>query len=293
MNNQGICLVILSGGQDSTTVLAWAKTQFQEVHALTFDYGQKHAIEIESAKKVAEIFGVASHEIVPLPSVLKGTSPLVNKDREVAHYDDANAMPKGVEPTFVPGRNLLFLTIAANRAAALGTPNVAIGVSQEDFGGYFDCRQDFLDDSAKAISRALTGEHDRFLIHAPLINMTKKQTVEFASRIPGAFEALAYTHTSYDGDYPPNPLNHASILRARGFYDAGKKDPLIVRAIAEKKLPDDYPADGFVQGTKYSKGLPDMSKQAPPRAKIEDAAKDAGINTHPPKDVQTKPIAKS
>lgn len=246
------CIVVLSGGQDSTTALAWAKQTFGEVHAITFDYGQRHETEIDSARKVAEMLGVDSHEIIALGPILKGTSPLVNKESEVGHYDSVNSLPGGIEPTFVPGRNALFLTIAANRAAAVGAVNIVTGICQADYGGYPDCRADFLGQMGNALSFALTGKLDQLLFHHPLLDHTKKDSVLMAAAIPGCMEALAYSHTCYDGDYPPNPSNHASLLRARGFSEAGIGDPLIMRAKKEGKLPDDYPDSGLIEGTKFA-----------------------------------------
>src|SRR6478736_2200945 len=138
-------LVVLSGGQDSTTCLYWAKENFDEVHAITFNYGQKHAIEIQSAQKIAQMAGVASHEILEFPAgILKGSSPLVNPDSELEQYRDHGSLPGGLEKTFVPMRNQLFLTVAANRAYVLGITDLVTGVCQEDSGGYPDCTEDFI-----------------------------------------------------------------------------------------------------------------------------------------------------
>lgn len=240
-------LVILSGGQDSTTCLYWAKQKFDVVHAVTFNYGQRHKIEIESAKKVGELAGVASHEFIDLGPILKGTSPLVNKENQVGHYDSVDALPGGIEPTFVPARNILFLTIAANRAACLGCTHLVTGVCQEDFGGYPDCRRDFIDAMEEALGEGIVGEPDAFNIQTPLMDLTKAQSVELAAELEGCMEALAYSHTCYDGQYPPNPYNHASLLRAKGFADAGLPDPLIMRAKAENLLPAEYPDSGLVE----------------------------------------------
>jgi 7-cyano-7-deazaguanine synthase len=214
-------LVILSGGMDSTIAAAWALQNAEEVHAITFNYGQRHSCEVEAAKKIAGILHLASHEVVDLEGVLKGSSPLVNPDEQVAHYANPEEMPEGVEPTFVPGRNLLFLTIAGNRAHALGASGLVMGVCQADYGGYHDCRQPFLDAAGAALGHGLHGDGSALPISAPLMNLTKAQTVQLAQSLPGAMEALAFSHTCYDGLYPPNPFNHASMLRGRGFHEAG------------------------------------------------------------------------
>lgn len=234
-------LVILSGGQDSTTCLYWAKQMpgVEEVHAVTFDYGQRHAIEIQAAGRVAEMAGVASHEFIRLPDgVLRGTSPLVNPDYEVGQYESAKALPGGLEDTFVPARNILFLTLAANRAHCLGCDTLVIGVSQEDYGGYPDCRIGFINAMEKALCE---GMPKIILIKKPLITLNKRQTVEMARDLDaihrresgtpegGCLDALAYSHTCYNGEYPPCGRCHACLLRAKGFEEAGQPDPLTAR----------------------------------------------------------------
>lgn len=231
-------LVILSGGQDSTTCLFWALDHFNDVHAVTFDYGQRHAIEIEAAKKVAAIAGIADkHEIVNLGyGILKGNSPLVS-DNELEQYADHESLPGGLEKTFVPMRNQLFITLAANRAYVLGCSTLVTGVCQEDFGGYPDCRAVFINSLCEAINYGtFTGEKDTLpplRIETPLMGLTKKKTVDLALRLPGCYSALAYSHTSYDGQYPPVGHDHATLLRAKGFEEAGVPDPLIMRAVSE------------------------------------------------------------
>lgn len=233
------CLVVLSGGQDSTTCLAWAKQNFEKVHAITFDYGQKHSRELESACTIAEHFKVDSHEVVSMPAILHGTSPLVNSDEEVEQYESADVLPGGLEKTFVPMRNMLFLVIAANRAVCLGTSNLVTGVCQEDFGGYPDCRQTFINATARAIEEALylDPENNRFHIHTPLMDLTKAQSVELAQSLPGCMEALAWSHTCYNGDFPPCGHCHACLLRERGFAEAGIADPLIDRVMTAQWGP--------------------------------------------------------
>lgn len=231
-------LVVLSGGQDSTFCLYWAKNQgFKEIHAVTFDYGQRHGIEIEAAKKVASDFGVLSHEIVELgEGILKSTSPLVS-DQELEQYSDYKSLPGGLEKTFVPMRNQLFLTVAANRAYALGITNLITGVCQEDSGGYPDCRKTFIDALQRAANYGtFTGKDgalDGLTIFTPLIYLTKSDLVKIAMKVPGAYEAWANSHTSYDGQYPPVGKDHATLLREKGFAEAGIPDPLILRAFSE------------------------------------------------------------
>jgi len=245
-------LVILSGGQDSTAALFWARIKgFDVLHALTFDYGQRHLTEIKSAGQVSYLAGVQSHEIVHMGPILKGTSPLTNPEVTLAQYPDGD-LPGGLEKTFVPMRNQLFLTLAANRSYVLGGIPVIIGVSQEDYGGYPDCREGFLisfeETSALGTFTGEDGAPDGLSILTPWLNLTKAEEIQETynmGRPQGtlceAFTALAFSHTSYDGAYPPTGSDHATKLREKGFAEAGLPDPLIVRAALVDKvmeLPD-------------------------------------------------------
>lgn len=234
-------LVVFSGGQDSTTCLFWAIERYgrDNVSLITFDYGQRHVAEIEAAARIAIMAGVDErHEIVHLGPLLVSTSPLVS-DEPLEQYADHASLPGGLEKTFVPMRNQLFLTIAANRAIAmrdeLDRPAAVVtGVCQEDFGGYPDCRHDFIMALEKAILKG-TGCH--VAIRTPLMFLTKAESVELALGLPGCMDALAYSHTAYDGVYPPTGHDHASLLRAKGFEQAGVPDPLVLRAVRDGLMP--------------------------------------------------------
>lgn len=233
-------LVILSGGQDSTTCLFLAKQAHKEIHAITFDYGQKHNLEIEAAKKVAKLAEVESHSVINIAGVLLSLSPLTTHDR-CNQYTNYNSMVEQVgtkvENTFVPMRNALFLTIAMNRALYLNCDAIYIGINQSDSANYPDCSSKFLDKFKKSAYAALTNNAEETwnfpIIEAPLNNVSKSVAVLLAHSLPGCWEALAYTHTSYDGEYPPLSRNHANVLREHAFLEAGLPDPLIVRAWKE------------------------------------------------------------
>lgn len=229
-------LVILSGGQDSTTCLFWAKQHYDEVHAITFDYGQRHRIEIDSAKKVADMAGCSSHEIVKVPDCLVSNSPLTS-DNDLETYADDKEMQKVIggrrELTFVPMRNALFLTIAANRAEAMGIANLVTGVCEMDTANYDDCRKTFLLATEQYINTALGHDHrgtQWISIAAPLLHLSKAESIRLAESIPGCMDALAYSHTCYAGEFPPCGKCHSCLLRASGFAEAGVTDPLIDRA---------------------------------------------------------------
>ena len=248
------CLVVLSGGQDSTTCLFWAKEQGYELHAVTFDYGQRHAIEIEAAKKVAQMAGVVSHEIVPVPNCLVSTSPLTsdNELEQYANHDEMEAIiGNRVEKTFVPMRNTLFLTIAMNRAVALGCDTLVTGICEADNANYPDCTELFRGYFEDLANTSL-GLINEFKVVAPLMYKSKAATVQLATTLPGCMAALAYSHTSYDGKYPPIDMNHANVLRAKGFEDSGVPDPLVLRAYKEglMSLPttDNYKNITHIQG---------------------------------------------
>ena len=217
-------LVVLSGGQDSTTCLYWAIAKFDRanVETVTFNYGQRHRIEIDCARKVADMAGVL-HTVLPIDTfnVLGGNALTDNNVNVKAELDKQTRLPN----TFVPGRNLIFLTFAAALAYQKGIDNLVTGVAQTDFSGYPDCRQDTI----FALERAIRlGMESDLKIHTPLMSRSKKETVELAQKLE-ALEAMAYTHTCYEGRQPPCGQCPACILRAKGFDEAGVSDPLIER----------------------------------------------------------------
>lgn len=234
-------LVILSGGQDSTTCLFWAKQNYDEVMALSFYYGQKHAVEVTAAGRVALMAGV-EHSVVHIPpNVLVSSSPLLS-DSELEQYQNYDSMVEQVgdrvEKTFVPMRNLFFLVVAANHALSYGCNVLVTGISEADGTNYPDCTSDFIRVAEAAINVSLMGFSEAekgkdLVIKTPLIDLSKEDIVRLAYSMPACWEAMAYTHTSYNGEYPPSDNNHANILRAKGFEDAGLPDPLVMRAFRE------------------------------------------------------------
>lgn len=242
MNELKAALVVLSGGQDSTTCLFWAIQKFgvDNVSALTIDYGQRHQREIDAAIKIAGLAGIADrHEILKVGNILESTSPLVSGN-ELEQYKDHHSLPGGLEKTFVPMRNTLFLTLAANRAYANRAWKIVTGVCQEDYGGYPDCRRVFIDSLEMSFNLSVdeTGNAasvgEPFTIHTPLMYLTKAETVHLAKSLgEDCWNALAYSHTAYDGAYPPDGRDHATLLRQKGFIEADLPDPLVVRAYKE------------------------------------------------------------
>ncbi len=252
-------VVVLSGGQDSSTCAFWAAETFDEVHCVTIDYGQRHARELEAAKNIGILCKAKQHHFIKLGSILHGSSPLTNQNEDLEQYQNFEQMDKTigdrVELTFVPMRNAIFLSLVANYAAANGINNMITGVCQADNANYPDCTEDFIDAQEETINHALglmdrSYEH-RFTIHTPLMNLSKKDSIRFSQSLLNwkAYPALAFTHTAYDGAYPPVGHDHATILRAHGFEEANVPDPLILRANLEglMDLPDthNYKNDHF------------------------------------------------
>lgn len=225
-------LVVLSGGQDSTTCLYWARERYDRIHAVSFDYQQRHLRELVAARKVAGMAGAVSHEVITLGAVLESTSPLVDPAAKLETYTDFASMDAiigdRVELTFVPMRNLLFLTIAANRAIARGCEALVTGICQADNANYLDCRAVFVRSAEDTIDLASGA---RLRIDTPLMDMSKAESVRLAASLPGCLDALAYSHTCYAGAFPPCGQCHACVLRAHGFAEAGIADPLVARGM--------------------------------------------------------------
>lgn len=215
-------VVLLSGGLDSATTLALAREQGFACHALSFRYGQRHAVELAAARKVAAALGAASHRIVNLDLGAFGGSALT---------DDAIAVPKdrseaemgaGVPVTYVPARNLVFLSFATALAEVLDARDIFIGVTAVDYSGYPDCRPEFIA-AFQAAANAGTVAGD-FTVHAPLQHMGKAEIIRAGTRLGVPY---AQTVSCYD----PAPDGRACgrcdacALRRRGFAQAGLTDP--------------------------------------------------------------------
>jgi 7-cyano-7-deazaguanine synthase len=222
MTAENTALVVLSGGQDSTTCLYWAIHRFgkENVRSVTFDYGQRHRIELDCAARIAADAGVRNQRLPIDTFAALGGDALTDPQIDVA----SQPVPEtGLPNTFVPGRNLIFLTFAAAFAYQHGITNLVTGVAQTDYSGYPDCREETID----ALQAALRlGMESNVEIHTPLMHLSKKETVLLAQDL-GAIPAMALTHTCYEGERPPCGECPACRLRARGFEEAGISDPLL------------------------------------------------------------------
>lgn len=215
-------LVVLSGGQDSTTCLYWAIDKFgrNQVSSVTFDYGQRHRIELDCAREIANFVGVPN-VILPIDTFSAlGGDALTDTDIAVGTGTDERT---GLPNTFVPGRNLIFLTFAAAFAYQRDITHLVTGVAQTDYSGYPDCREETI----VALQATLqNGMESMVQIHAPLMHLSKMETVKLATEL-GALPAMALTHTCYNGVRPPCGYCAACQLRAKGFEEAGIIDPLV------------------------------------------------------------------
>ncbi len=221
-------VVLLSGGLDSSTALYLAKADGHEVHAISFDYGQRHSRELRNAKAIAEKAGVASHHIVSLNLAQWGGSSLTDMNMTV---EDGNTQRTDIPQTYVPARNMVFLSVAASMAEALGAQHIYIGVSQVDYSGYVDCRKVFIDAMEKAINlgtvmSAENGQHIE--IHAPFINMTKADEIRLGQKLGVDF---GLTWSCYKGGERPCGVCDSCLLRAKAFAEAGVEDTSLYRPL--------------------------------------------------------------
>ncbi len=215
-------VVLFSGGQDSTTCLYWALTQFDEVQAIGFDYGQRHREELDQAAQIAKLANV-KYTILSLRGLLSGSSLT---DHELA-VDEPHAQAPELPSTFTPGRNLLFLSAAGSYAYTQESYDLVIGCCQTDFSGYPDCRQIFLESTKTTLGLAMDCD---FRIHAPLMYLTKAETWRLAAELSSdgvdVLEIVrTLTLTDYNGSREENEWgmgrldNAASRLRAKGYFE--------------------------------------------------------------------------
>lgn len=223
-------VVLLSGGLDSTTALAVAKSQGFEPYALSFRYGQRHVAELESACRVAIALGVREHMIADIDLRCFGGSALTGT-LEVPKRRDAVEMAQGIPVTYVPARNTIFLSFALAWAEVLGASDLFIGVNALDYSGYPDCRPEYIhayERMANLATKSGVEGRQRLRIHTPLIHLTKGEIIRQGLQL-GVDYAL--TSSCYDPSPQGEPCGQCDscLLRAKGFAEAGVPDPLAQR----------------------------------------------------------------
>ncbi len=215
-------VVLLSGGLDSAVALYLAKSQgFDEVHAVSFDYGQRHETELNHAKAIAEKAGVAAHKIVTLNLGDFGGSSLTDKTMDV---EDGDVDRSDIPVTYVPARNMVFLSVAASYAESIEAQDIFIGVSEVDYSGYVDCRQEFIDAMEVAINKGTVMGAEKgkpIKVHAPFANKTKAEEIKLGMELGVDF---GLTWSCYRGGEKPCGTCDSCLLRAKAFKEAGYKD---------------------------------------------------------------------
>jgi 7-cyano-7-deazaguanine synthase len=222
---KAVCL--LSGGLDSSTCLAFALRRGYECYALSFDYGQRHRIELEAAARVAERLGAKEHHVVRVDLRAFGGSALTAPG-EVPKGRGQAEIAQGIPPTYVPARNTVFLALALAWAEVLGASDIFIGVNAVDYSGYPDCRPEFIEAFERVANLATKAGVEgqmRFLIHTPLIRLSKAEIVKLALELG---VDPAWTHSCYDPRPDGRPCGGCDScqLRRKGFQEAGVPDPL-------------------------------------------------------------------
>lgn len=217
-------IVLLSGGLDSTTALYLAKKQGFELYAITFQYGQKHDKELQCARAVAKAAGVKEHKVVNLLLNQWHGCALTDPDMEI---ENGNIQRQDIPDTYVPARNMVFLSVAASWADALDITDIFIGVSEVDYSGYVDCREEFIRAMENAINLGTVlgaEKKQRITVHAPFMHMTKSEEVKLGMQLGVDF---GLTWTCYRGGDKPCGTCDSCLLRSKAFEEADVKDPLI------------------------------------------------------------------
>jgi 7-cyano-7-deazaguanine synthase len=224
---KAVCL--LSGGLDSATCLAVARRDGSECYALSFDYGQRHRIELQAASRVAAHFAASEHRVVRIDLRAFGASALTDDHLPIPKHRSAGEMAHGIPITYVPARNTIFLAFALAWAEVLECSDIFIGVNAIDYSGYPDCRPKFIaafERMANMATKAGVEERTRIRIHTPLIQLNKAEIVTLGAELGVDF---ALTHSCYDPDQGGKPCGHCDscLLRRKGFEEAGLSDPLV------------------------------------------------------------------
>jgi 7-cyano-7-deazaguanine synthase len=226
-------VVLLSGGLDSTTVLAIAQDEGYETYALSFRYGQRHTEELDAAKKVARELGATEHVIADINLAVFGGSALTDDSLDVPHHANADELGEEIPITYVPARNTVFLSFALAWAETLGSSDVFIGVNAMDYSGYPDCRPEYIEAyerMANLATKAGVEGTQKLKIHTPLIELTKAQTIERGLSLGVDY---GWTHSCYDPvDGRACETCDSCLLRSRGFAELGLVDPSFTSAKA-------------------------------------------------------------
>jgi 7-cyano-7-deazaguanine synthase len=218
---KAVCL--LSGGLDSSTVLAIVKSEGYGIYALTVDYGQRHRREIRAADSIAKYYGVLEHKLIKVPLSKFGGSSLTDKNMPLPENRKLPGGEPSIPSTYVPARNMIFLSLAFAYAEAKKADAVFIGANAIDYSGYPDCRPDFFNAFRKALAKG-TKSGKKIRLETPLVRMTKAQIIKTGTKLGVPYRL---TWSCYRGGKRPCGRCDSCILRARGFRQAGMKDPLI------------------------------------------------------------------
>ena len=226
MEEKRRAVLLLSGGLDSTTMLAYALRRGYAVHAMTFRYGQRHSTEIEAAQRVARHYGVTDHVVVDIDLRTFGGSALT-AEIPVPKNRSADAMATGIPITYVPARNTIFLSFSLAWAEVLGASDIFIGVNALDYSGYPDCRPEYVaafQHMANLATRGGVEGTTPIRIQAPLLNLSKREIVELGRSLGVDY---SITLSCYDPSPAGEACGHcdACSLRLRGFAEAGAADP--------------------------------------------------------------------
>ncbi len=218
-------MCLLSGGLDSSTCLALARRDGYECYALSFDYGQRHRVELEAAARVAQALGAARHVLAHIDLRQIGHSALTD-DLAVPKGRSAQDMSHGIPVTYVPARNTIFLSFALAWAEVLEAPDIFIGVNALDYSGYPDCRPEYIaafENMANLATKAGVEGNLRVRIHTPLIKLSKAEIVKLGRDLGLDF---GLTHSCYDPDATGRPCGQCDscLLRRKGFEEAGLVD---------------------------------------------------------------------